>query len=70
MYAADTCFTYASGYTKVINNSVNEELCYRKSLLQANKLSRNVAKMQCPVISSRNRLKNVSDNRVASPLWL
>ena len=46
---------------------MNEDLYNLKSWLQANKLSLNVAKTLCLVISSRKRLKDISDGTVAQP---
>ena len=58
MYADDTNLRYASEYTEVINDSVNEGLYNLKSWIQANKLFLDVAKTKCLIIDSRKRLKD------------
>ena len=58
MYADDTNLRYASEYTEVINDSVNEGLYNLKSWIQANKLFLDVAKTKCLIIGSRKRLKD------------
>ena len=65
-----TSLRYASEFTEVINDSVNEDLYILKWWVQATRLSLNIAKTQCLTIGSRKRLKDISDGSVAQPALL
>ena len=62
MYADETSLMFASASITQLNDLVNDD-----ELLQANKLSFNVAKTYSLVIGSRERLEDVRDYKVAKP---
>ena len=62
MYADATSLMFASASITQLNDLVNDD-----ELLQANKLSFNVAKTYSLVIGSKKRLEDVRDYKVAKP---
>ena len=67
MYADDTSISCSANSIPVINKHVNEDLDSLKMLLDANKLSINVAKTHSLIISSRQKLKNIQQATAVKP---
>ena len=57
MSADDTSISYSSNSISTINNAVNEELESLKTWLEEEKLSLNVAKTNCILKGSRNKIR-------------
>ena len=70
MNADDTSLTFASDSITHINDCVNDDLSTLRSWLQAKKLAPSVATTRSLVTGSRQRLKDISDDRVAKPSFV
>ena len=68
MNAGNTSTSFSSNSISTINNVVNEDLESLKTWLEENKLSLNVTKTQCILISSRNKLRALNQSNTTMPL--
>ena len=62
MSADDTSISYSSNSISTINNAVNEDLESLKTWLEEEKLSLNVAKTNCILKGSRNKIRELEQS--------
>ena len=57
MYSHEASISFSSNSISAINNVANEDIESLKTWLEESKLSLNVAKIQCILIGSRNKIR-------------
>ena len=67
MYADDITLTFSPNSMSLINECVNEDLGYLKSLHNTKELSLNIAKIQNLIIGRRQRLKQMEHPNPVKP---